>query len=137
MLSFLTAFTAILFSQPSRADMPFKLREEKIITITVNQYSQVFIGRDTLTISDLSKELENRLWRNYLGTGKTYDRIKLNFTKDVSQPTRLATVAAIKSAQKNVLKEISLEKHKKLFEDLAPDKQEKMRKQFPVLFQQV
>jgi hypothetical protein len=33
------------------------------------------------------------------------------------------------------LKELCLEKHKKLFEDINGRQQEKIRKQFPVLFQ--
>ncbi|HYC40361.1 MAG TPA: hypothetical protein VEB63_07710 [Chitinophagaceae bacterium] len=110
--------------------------EEKIITITVNQYSQAIIGRDTLTFANLSKELENRLWRHFLGTGKSYDRIVLNFTRGVTRAIRVSAIAAVKSAQHSALKLISLEKEKKLFEDLEPDKQDKIRKQFPVLFQQ-
>jgi hypothetical protein len=136
MFRIITLLSTVLLFQQSRGNNAINPAEEKIITITVNQYSQVFIGPDTLTIADLGKELENRLWRNFLGTGKSYDAIKLSFTGDVSQPTRLATIAQIKSAQKIVLKNISLDKHDKAFEDLDAEKQDKLRKQFPVLFQE-
>jgi hypothetical protein len=43
---------------------------------------------------------------------------------------------AIQKAQKKVLTEVCLEKHKKLFESLSIRQQEKIRRQFPVLFQE-
>ena len=136
MIRLLTILSAILVSQQVQANISNTIKEDKVIHITVNQYSQVLIGRDTLTISDLSKELEERLWRNFLGTGKTYDAIKLSFTETVSQTTKEAVIAAIKNAQKAVLKSISLEKHEDIYESLPPDKQQKLKKQFPALFQQ-
>jgi len=136
MMSAFILFAAVLISRTSEAgsfDPPVK---DKVIAISVNQYSQAIIGRDTLTIADLAKELETRLWKSFLSTGKTYDAIQLDFAEGVSQPVRMATIAAIKTAQNNVLKNISLERDDKLFDDLSADKQRRIKKQFPVLFQE-
>lgn len=45
-------------------------------------------------------------------------------------------VAAIREAQEKTLIVLSLHKHKKRFEDISTQKQEKIKKQFPVLFQE-
>jgi len=108
----------------------------KIITITVNEAGQVFMGRDTLSLDHLAAELQNRLWKNYMGTGKMYDSIHLQFTGEVVMEIRGSAMDAIREAQKKTLISICLEKHKKLFEDITGRQQDKIRKQFPVLFQQ-
>jgi len=50
--------------------------------------------------------------------------------------TRSAAMDAIKSAQQKALTEVCLEKHKKRFDDLNENQRNKIKKQFPVLFQQ-
>ncbi len=108
---------------------------EKIITIKLLPAGTAVIGRDTLDFDAMSKELQQRLFRSYMGTGKMYDAIKLEFAGEVMTETRDAAKVAIQKAQQNTLKELCLEKHKKFFEDINSRQQEKIRKQFPVLFQ--
>lgn len=107
----------------------------KLIRIVVNEKGYALIGRDTLTANDLSPELQRRLWKSYMGTGKMYDSIKLEFEGEVLMGTKGAAMDAIKEAQEKALKEICLEKHKKLFDALSEGQKNKIRKQFPVLFQ--
>mgnify|MGYP003443307600 CR=1 FL=1 len=46
-----------------------------------------------------------------------------------------AVINEIKEGQKRALIELCLQKHRKLYESLSPKQQEKLKKQFPVLFQ--
>jgi hypothetical protein len=112
-----------------------KIFPEKSITIIVNEKGNALIGRDTLPMDQLAAELQKRLWKSYLGTGKMYKAIHLQFTGEVLMGVRSSAMDAIKQAQKNALIEICLQLHKKLFEDLSSRQQKKIQKQFPVLFQ--
>lgn len=107
----------------------------KIISITVNEKGQAFIGRDTLAPEQLTAELQKRLWKSYTGTGEMYGAIHLQFSGEVLMGVRGASMDAIKQAQKNALTDICLEKHKKLFDALSSGQQKRIEKQFPVLFQ--
>ena len=109
----------------------------KIINIVINANGDVFIGRDTLQVSQLAGEVQERLWKSYLGASKMYDSIKIVFIGDVLMKIRGAALEAIKLAQKNALTAISLEKHKRLFENCSSREQKKIRKQLPVLFQEL
>lgn len=46
-----------------------------------------------------------------------------------------AVINEIKEGQKRALTELCLQKHRKLYENLSSKQQEKLKKQFPVLFQ--
>ena len=107
---------------------------EKIIAITVNEKGQAFIGRDTLSLEELSPEVQKRLWKSYMGTGKMYDAIHLQFTGEVASGIKKSALDAIQLAQKNALTEICLEKYKKVFDKLSSRQQKRIEKQFPVLF---
>ncbi len=107
----------------------------KVITITVSSYGMAYMGRDTMVLADLAKELRSRLWKSYLGTGKMQDAIKVEFTGDVPKDTKETATAAVQEGQKMALKDICLQKHKQYFENLGEKQQAKIRKQFPVLFQ--
>ncbi len=111
--------------------------QQKVISIKVDAKGEIFIGRDTLQVSGLAAELQQRLWKSYLGTGKMYDSISIEFTGEVLMGTRGATLDAIQNAQKNALAEICLQKYKRLFENCSGGEQRKIRKQFPVLFQEI
>jgi biopolymer transport protein ExbD len=113
-----------------------KVFPDKLIIVVVNPDGNVFIGRDTLSIDKLADELQRRLWKGYLGTGKMYDGIKLQLEGEVLMGVKNSAMDAIQKAQKKVLTEVCLEKHKKLFESLSIRQQEKIRRQFPVLFQE-
>ena len=107
----------------------------KIITVIVNEQGSVFIGNDTLTSEKLTDELQKRLWKSYMGTDKMYDAIHLEFKGEVPENIIASVKKAILESQQKALTDICLQKHKKLFEDLNSSQQEKIRKQFPVLFQ--
>lgn len=109
--------------------------QQKIITITATPSGSVYIGRDTLAIEDLAKELQTRLWKSYLGTGKMQDSIHLLFSGEVLMGTRGAVMDAIQEGQQLALKDICLQHYKTLFEELNEKQQAKLKKSFPVLFQ--
>ena len=54
-----------------------KNKPQKIITVSVNEKGWVMIGKDTLTIDQLTDELQKRLWKSYLGTGEMFDAIRV------------------------------------------------------------
>jgi biopolymer transport protein ExbD len=109
---------------------------QKIITVTINQKGEISIGRDTLTVDQVTHELQERLWRSYLGTGKMYDAIHLEVAAGTQAGIITNAKNAIKEAQKKALIDVCLQKHKKLFDDLSNSQQNKIRRQLPVLFQQ-
>lgn len=111
------------------------INPHKIITISVNEKGWVMIGRDTLTIDQLPDELQKRLWKSYLGTGKMYDAIHLEFTGQPPVVIQKSARDAIKEAQRKALIDVSLQKHEKRFEDLSSRQQQKIKKHFSVLFQ--
>ena len=109
---------------------------KKTITVIINEKGNAIVGRDTMTLDELATELQKRLWKSYTGTGKMYDAIYLQYAGDVLMGVKKTAMKAIQQAQKNALKEICLQLHKKLFEDLRNRQQNNIRKRFPVLFQQ-
>lgn len=125
-------FLLLPFTSIAMAD---KSPSPKVLSISLSKYNQVFMGRDTLAVSDLAKEIKNRLWKSYLGTGKMYDAIAFNAETGSTDESKDAVIKAIKEGLQMALKDICLEKHKQYFENLSVQKQEKTRKQFPVLFQ--
>ena len=109
---------------------------KKTITVIINEKGNAIVGRDTMTLDELTTELQKRLWKSYTGTGKMYDAIYLQYTGDVIMGVKSSAMKAIQQAQKNALKEICLQLYKKLFEDLHKGQQNKIRNRFPILFQQ-
>ena len=120
------------FSNDKIPDIPIK-----VITITVNGSGNVFMGKDTLTTDILAAELKERLWKSYLGNGRMYDQIELVLQGEVLMGVKGAALDAIKEAQGKALKELCIEKYKKPFENLSAAQQKKVKRQFPVLFQEL
>ncbi len=112
-----------------------KNNPQKIITVSVNEKGWVMIGRDTLTIDQLTDELQKRLWKGYLGTGEMFHAIHLEFSGQPSISIQKSARDAIKEAQRKALIDISVQKHDRRFENLSHRQQRKIQKQFPVLFQ--
>jgi hypothetical protein len=108
----------------------------KIISIIVNPSGMAVVGRDTLTVTQLTPELQRRLWKSYLGTGKMYDALKVIFAGDVPEEVRKVVLESVHEAQQKALMDYCLDKHQKRFENLSSGQQKKIRKQFPVLFQE-
>jgi hypothetical protein len=122
----------MFLSKKDGAATPFA---EKIITIKVNTSGIISVGRDTITSDDLAMYIRERLFKSYTGTGKMYDGIKL--VKD-GEPQIIVfdiVVKEIAKGQQKALNELCLEKYKRLFENISGRQQEKLKKNFPVLFQ--
>ena len=108
---------------------------DKIITVKVNTAGIIYIGRDTISSDELALYIRQRLFKSYTGTGKMYDAIKL--VKDGEPENVVFEIVRkeIASGQKKALNELCLEKYKQLFEDISSRQQQKLKKNFPVLFQ--
>ena len=107
----------------------------KIITVKVNTSGIISVGRDTISSDDLASYIRDRLFKSYTGTGKMYDAIKL--VKD-GEPENVVFEIVRKEiikGQKKALNELCLEKYKRLFENISSRQQQKLKKNFPVLFQ--
>ena len=107
----------------------------KIIRIEAGTNAVSRIGRDTVLLEDLSRDIHVRLWKSFLGTGRTYDRIELQVEEGTTEAIRTALREAIRQGQQKALDQICLEKNKKVFARISGSQQQKMRKKFPVLFQ--
>ena len=108
----------------------------KILLVRVDEIGIITVNHDTVGSDVLARYIQERLFKSYLGTGQMHKRIK--FEKTTANVPDLITeviINEIKDAQKRALTEISLEKYRKIFETLDKRKQDKLKKQFPVLFQ--
>ncbi|MEO7924439.1 MAG: hypothetical protein ABIR30_12235 [Chitinophagaceae bacterium] len=110
---------------------------KKIITITINPNGIIYMGPDTIGTNLLAEKLQERLWRSYLGNDKMYDEIKIVLAGEVLMGVRGTALDAIKRAQQETIKDICLQKFKRLYENLDTRQQSKLMKQFPVLFQEL
>ncbi len=110
---------------------------EKILLVQVDEIGLIKIGRDTLGSDQLARYIQERLFKSYMGTGQMHDRIKLEKT-DAQVPALVMEVIIheIKEGQRRALSELCVQKYIKSFEELDNRKKDKIRKQFPVLFQQ-
>jgi hypothetical protein len=109
----------------------------KIITVAINAKEEVFIDGVRIDNMDhLPQQIQQRLWRSYMGNGKMPDQIHISFDTDVSISMRSAVFGAVREAQEKTLTVLCLEKYKKRFENTSNKQQDKLKKRFPVLFQQ-
>lgn len=111
--------------------------KEKNLYIHVDEIGIISIGRDTVSSDGLARYLQERLFKSYMGTGKMYDKIKLKKTDgQVPEMVMEVVLNEIKTGQQRALTELCLQKHKDFFENISPRQQDKIKKQFPILFQQ-
>ena len=109
---------------------------EKILLITVNEIGAITINSDPVGSDILANYIQERLFKSYMGTGDMHNRIKLEKAdNNVPDLVTEAVVKEIKEGQKKALISLCLSKYKQLFAELDKKKQEKLQKQFPVLFQ--
>ena len=109
---------------------------EKILLIKVDGAGKITAGRDTIGSDELARYIQERLFKSYMGTGKMHDRIKFEKSgENIPDMMVEAVLKEIREGQKRALTELCLEKYKKLFDNLEQKKQEKLKKQYPVLFQ--
>ena len=109
---------------------------QEVILISVHSDNTALIGKDTFDMEGLTHELQQRFWKSYLGTGKIPIELKVHYDKTPTVAEQKTITDAIKKAQQNALTELCLQLHKKIFDDLSERQQDKIKKRFPVLFQQ-
>jgi hypothetical protein len=109
---------------------------EKILLVTFDEIGAITVNSDPVGSDILANYIQERLFKSYMGTGDMHDRIKLEKAgNDVPDLITEAIIKEIKEGQKKALTSLCLSKYKQLFSDLDKKKQEKLQKQFPVLFQ--
>jgi hypothetical protein len=128
------AFLPVAGFSNSHPVIPLK---KNVITITLNPNGMVYMGPDTISTDQLAEKLQERLWRRYLGNDRMYDEIQVVLNGEVLMGVKGAALDAIQLAQKNALRDICLQKFKKLYENIDPAQQRKLQRQFPVLFQEI
>ncbi|HWC53294.1 MAG TPA: hypothetical protein VG676_06910 [Chitinophagaceae bacterium] len=109
---------------------------QEIILISVHSQNEVMIGKDTFDMEGLTHELQQRFWKSYLGTGKIPIKLKVQYATTPTDIEQKTIINAIKKAQQNALTELCLQLHKKTFDELSARQQDKIKKQYPILFQQ-
>jgi hypothetical protein len=113
-----------------------KMPAEKILQVTVNEMGTVTVGRDTVNADDLAKYIQERLFKSYMGTGQMHSKIKFVKANDnVPDMVTEVILKEIQNGQQRALTELCLQKYKNFFDKIEKRKQDKLKKQFPVLFQ--
>jgi len=115
---------------------PFLLPAEKILQVTVDESGTISIGRDTIGSDELARYIQERLFKSYLGTGQMHDKIKFSkANEEVPDMVIQVVIKEIQEGQQKALMQVCLQKYNNRFENVDKKKQDKLRKQFPVLFQ--
>lgn len=128
--------TALFFFGKNRAAA--NTTEEKILQVTLTENGIILVGRDTVNVDNLARYVQERLFKSYMGTGKMHDRIVVSQSGNSSPEMTLNVVLnEIRNGQKRALAQISVQKYRKPFESLGSKHQDKIKKQFPVLFQEL
>lgn len=109
---------------------------DKVLMVKVDDFGLIMVGRDTVGSDQLARYVQERLFKSYLGTGQMYDMIRFEklFT-GIPEEVVQVVLREIKSGQEKALQVLCLQKYRKTFEMLDAKKQSKLKKQFPVLFQ--
>ena len=133
-------YSSLLLSIPGFANGRVSTTEqkiiEKIIEIRLDENGSINVGRDIVGSDDLAFYLAERLFKSYLGTGQMQDKIILSTAgNNVPDMVLQVIINEIKAGQKKALTKLCLEKYKVFFENIDVKKKEKLKKQFPVLFQ--
>jgi hypothetical protein len=109
---------------------------EKILLVTVDEIGSITVNSDPVGSDILANYIQERLFKSYMGTGEMHNRIKLEKAgNDIPDLITETIIKEIKEGQKKALTSVCLSKYKQLFAELDKKKQEKLQKQFPVLFQ--
>lgn len=108
---------------------------EKILSISVDESGTISVGRDTVSSDNLAKYIQERLFKSFMGTGHMHDRIVLIKKTDVPEVVMEVIVKEIQEGQRRALVELCLQKFKRTFDNIEGKQQDRLRKQYPVLFQ--
>ena len=126
-----------LHLEPAHANCSLSGSPEKILLVQVDEIGMIKIGRDTLGSDQLARYIQERLFKSYMGTGQMHDRIRLEKTDpQVPAPVMEVIIHEIKEGQRRALSELCVQRYRKSYEELDKKKKDKLKKQFPVLFQQ-
>lgn len=129
----LLLFATFSFLKATAGDM---ITADKVLLVTVSETGTVTVGRDTVNADNLARYVQERFFKSYLGTGKMHDLVVVKKTSaDVPDMVTDVIIKEIQDAQKKALTQVSLQKYRKTFDNLDHRKQDKLKKQFPVLFQ--
>jgi hypothetical protein len=110
---------------------------EKILLVKVDEIGLVSVGRDNVGADNLARYIQERLFKSYMGTGQMHDKIRLEKTDaEIPEPVMEVVITEIKLGQRRALTDLCLQKFSKTFEELDRKKQGRLKKQFPVLFQE-
>lgn len=112
------------------------LPAEKILQVTVDESGTISVGRDTIGSDELARYIQERLFKSYMGTGQMHDKIKFSKANEAVPDMVIQVVLKeIQEGQQKALTQVCLQKYNNRFENVDKKKQDKLRKQFPVLFQ--
>lgn len=115
---------------------PILLPSEKILQVTVDESGTISIGRDIISSDELARYIQERLFKSWLGTGQMHDKIKFfKANEEVPDMVIQVVLKEIQEGQLKALTQVCLQKYNNRFENVDKKKQDKLRKQFPVLFQ--
>lgn len=131
LLYVLFTFGGILSGSPA-----ITIPAEKILQVTVDETGTVSVGRDTVNADNLAHYIQDRLFKSFMGTGQMQNKIL--FTKatgNVPDMVVQVVIQEIQEGQNRALKLLCLQRYNNFFEKIDKKKQEKLKKQFPVLFQ--
>ena len=129
-LSLFSTFT-VFASPPAKNNMAYK-----VILLKINDAGLITDGLDSIALTDVAQYIRERLFKNYSGTGKMYDKIRIEKRGEhVTESSIEALVKEIKAGQKLALAEFCLHRYKKTFDELDKKQQQRLEKRYPVLFQ--
>lgn len=110
---------------------------QRAIVLQVDELGFVTDGRDSISSDEIADYIRDRLFNHYRGTDKMYDRIELQRLHGGPMPqVEEILLKEIRQGQKLALLDLCLHKYRKGFDDLQANQQAKIRKKFPVLFQE-
>ena len=134
--AFLFVFSIAYMKASAYLPPPEKLLAEKILQVTVDETGTIAVGRDTVGSDNLARYIQKRLFKSYMGTGLMHSKIKFSkVNENVPDMVIQVVLEEIKQGQKRALTDLCLQKYKNFFSSIDKRKQDKLRKQFPVLFQ--
>ena len=132
----LSLFGVLHYRADALPPVSIKNFPEKILLVTLDEVGTIAVNNDPVGSDQLANYIQERLFKSFLGTGEMHSRIKLEKANaDVPDVVTEAIVKEIKEGQHKALTSVCLQKYKKTFDTLDEKKKEKLKKQFPVLFQ--
>lgn len=109
---------------------------DKVLLVKVDDIGLILVGRDTVGSDQLARYVQERLFKSYMGTGQMHDMIRFEKTAaGIPEEVADVVIREIKNGQEKALQGLCLQKYRKTFEMLDAKKQARLKKQFPVLFQ--